>query len=318
MRRLYNPALVLFFLAPAIGELLSGSAPPLQFFNPPSFVILTVLYGGSAVLVRELTMRWNKGWITILVLGLAFGILNEGVIAKSFFDPHWKDLGPLAGYGRVFDVNWVWTVQLLIYHAVISIAIPIALTNLLFPSKQNQVWLSKKMFAVVLIALIIDSLFGFLFINQYQPNPFVFPLFVVEMFLLIVVAKFLPKQLTPPLHSQPKAAKWFFILGFLFNVFLFFMTDALAQNRISPLVNIFAILGINFIFALLFVKLSGNGYALGDRQKWGFIAGVLSLFILLSFVHETLGGRIGMSVVGVFFAILLFWLYKKIKKRSQL
>ena len=37
------PALVLFFLSPAIGELLSGSAPPVEFFNPVLFVVLCAL-----------------------------------------------------------------------------------------------------------------------------------------------------------------------------------------------------------------------------------------------------------------------------------
>jgi len=51
------PAFVLFFLAPAIGELLSGSAPPVEFFNPFALVILPALYGSGAVLVREYSLR---------------------------------------------------------------------------------------------------------------------------------------------------------------------------------------------------------------------------------------------------------------------
>ena len=61
MRKL-PPALVLFFLAPVIGELLSGSAPPIEFFNPFSLIILPALYGSGALLVRELTLRWKKRW----------------------------------------------------------------------------------------------------------------------------------------------------------------------------------------------------------------------------------------------------------------
>ncbi len=87
---------VLFFLAPAIGELLSGSAPPVKFFNPAGFVALTVMYGAGAILARELTVRWQKGWPTILALGAAFGIVNEGLAAKSFFDPNWVDVGHIS------------------------------------------------------------------------------------------------------------------------------------------------------------------------------------------------------------------------------
>ena len=64
------PAIILFFLAPAIGELLSGSAPPVEFFNPIGFVILAALYGSGAILVRELTFRWRKGWLSLFLLWL--------------------------------------------------------------------------------------------------------------------------------------------------------------------------------------------------------------------------------------------------------
>jgi len=55
------PALVLFFLAPAIGELLSGSSPPAEFFTPFWLLILPALYGSGAVIARELKVRWRKG-----------------------------------------------------------------------------------------------------------------------------------------------------------------------------------------------------------------------------------------------------------------
>jgi len=39
----FPPALILFFLAPAIAELLSGSAPPAEFFNPVRITALILL-----------------------------------------------------------------------------------------------------------------------------------------------------------------------------------------------------------------------------------------------------------------------------------
>ncbi len=57
MRKLRSPAIVLFFLSPAIGELLSGSSPPKEFFNPVTLLLLALLYGSGAILCRELTLR---------------------------------------------------------------------------------------------------------------------------------------------------------------------------------------------------------------------------------------------------------------------
>ncbi|MCD6244170.1 MAG: hypothetical protein J7J65_02910 [Candidatus Korarchaeota archaeon] len=51
----------------------------------------------------------------------AYGIVEEGVMTRSFFCPTWPDLGILAEYGRWIGVNWVWAIQLTIFHAVFSI-----------------------------------------------------------------------------------------------------------------------------------------------------------------------------------------------------
>ena len=117
-----SPALVLFLLVPAIAELLLGSAPPAEFFNPISFLLLASLYGSGAIIVRELKIRWNKGYVSLFVLGAAYGIIEEGLMVKSFFDPKWMDLGILGIYGRWQGVNWVWVEWLTIYHAIFSIA----------------------------------------------------------------------------------------------------------------------------------------------------------------------------------------------------
>lgn len=302
-----SPALVLFFMSPLIGELLSGSAPPLQFFNPSSFLILTILYGGSAVIIREIVFRWKKGWLSILILGLAFGILNEGVIAKSFFDPAWKDLGPLSEYGRALGVNWVWVTDLLIYHAIISISIPIALTNLLFPQKLNEPWLGNKTLFLLILALVLNSLFGYSFINQYQPSPLAFTIFVFLMFSLIILAKLLPQGSLVQSTQSTSFTKRFYFLGFLFNVVLFFISDGLAANHILPLLNVVIVLGINIFLVFLFLKFSQS--LPSTKQQFNFIAGALSFYILLSFIHEA-SGRTGMSIVGILFTVFLILLYR--------
>lgn len=86
--RPYHPALALFLLLPMIGKLLSGSSPPLEFLNPFAFLFMAGLYGSGAVIIRDLAFRWEKGWTSVLVMGVAHGIIEEGLEVKSFFDPH--------------------------------------------------------------------------------------------------------------------------------------------------------------------------------------------------------------------------------------
>jgi len=62
MHKVFTPAIILYFLAPATRELLSGSVPPMEFFNPFGLIVLPALYGAGALLVRAARVRWTKGW----------------------------------------------------------------------------------------------------------------------------------------------------------------------------------------------------------------------------------------------------------------
>jgi len=119
-----------------------------------------MLYGTGAVVIREITRRWEKGWVSILLMGMAYGIFEEGIIVRSFFDPGWQDLGQLAFYGRWIGVNWIWSIALTIFHAVVSILIPIAITELLFPEKKDMLWLSKRELIIAIIIFLINVLPG--------------------------------------------------------------------------------------------------------------------------------------------------------------
>ncbi|NOY99258.1 MAG: hypothetical protein GXP40_08670 [Chloroflexi bacterium] len=138
------PALALFLIAPAFGELFSGSAPLNEYINPITFVILSLLYGCGAIIIRELVIRWNKGWPSLLLLGFAYGIYEEGLVVRSFFDPNWMDLGRLGVYGRLAGVNWVWAEHLTIYHALISIAASIVFVEMLYPERRSESWVASK------------------------------------------------------------------------------------------------------------------------------------------------------------------------------
>ena len=139
-----NPALTLFIIAPIFGELFSGSSPLNEFINPLSFIILAMLYGCGAILVREFTIRWSKGWSSLLLLGFAYGIFEEGLMVRSFFDPNWMDLGNLGIYGRYAGVNWVWSYHLTIFHALVSIAASIVFVEILYPDCRKQSWVPSR------------------------------------------------------------------------------------------------------------------------------------------------------------------------------
>ncbi len=160
-RRRWPAALTLLLLAPVIPEMLTGSTPPLQFINPFSLILEVTLYGCGAILVRELVRRRGFGWRNVLLLGMAYGILEEGLVLTSWFNPYWGDLGKLSTYGRLFETSWVWATELTLFHSVVSITIPIMLAEVLFPKIASRPWLGKRGLRVTTVLLVLTSLFQF-------------------------------------------------------------------------------------------------------------------------------------------------------------
>src|SRR5262245_38659090 len=99
MRRLL-PAVVLVGMAFLVAELLPGSAPITQ---PLLWPFLLLIYGPGALLIRESVRRLDRGWASILLLGAAYGLVEEGLALQSLFNP---SLNSAADWGaRVFGVN---------------------------------------------------------------------------------------------------------------------------------------------------------------------------------------------------------------------
>jgi hypothetical protein len=191
------PALVLFLLSPIIGELLSGSSPPSEFFTPFGFTIMALLYGGGALTVRELKIRWEKGVGSLLLLGAAYGILEEGLMVASFFNPLWPDLGILGVFGRWLGVNWVWAVELTAYHAIVSITVPIILVELIYPNYKAESWIRGAWAKIVPLSLGAIVIIGFILFGLFQsywpPVP-QYLLMLLLTILFVVLAHKLPSD----------------------------------------------------------------------------------------------------------------------------
>jgi len=127
-----HPILLLLLFSPGIPEYLSGSsALNAIILNPVWFVLGIVanlgLYGPGVMLIREAKVRWHKGWGTVLLLGAAYGILEEGIALSTLFNPAAGPVGQLGYYGHWFGVNWIWMGGILTVHMLFSISIPILL-----------------------------------------------------------------------------------------------------------------------------------------------------------------------------------------------
>lgn len=130
-------ALVLVVLAPLVAEVALGSTPISMIW----LVLLWLPIYSGTLFIRELARRRGAGWPGILLLGVAFGVVEEGIGVQALSSPtlyHAADWAP-----RVLGVNSAYAELNLPYHAVFSVAVPILLTELLFPASRTRPYLGR-------------------------------------------------------------------------------------------------------------------------------------------------------------------------------
>lgn len=167
--------IALLLLPPITAELLTGSTPILNFFDLFTLVMLISSYGCGALLLRELSVKWQTQW-SLFFLGCAMGVLIEGVAVQSFFNPNWVDLGPLKSYGSWLGVQWIWTIKLIFFHAFFSVILPIVFVHYRWPGVANVRLLKRRGLAIASIFFLsITALMSLLFwknsLAQYQFSP---------------------------------------------------------------------------------------------------------------------------------------------------
>jgi hypothetical protein len=311
---------VLFLLAPALAEMLTGSAPPVEFLNPASFAIMTVLYGSGAILIRELRVRWKKGyWPTVFILGAAYGIIEEGLTCKSFFNPEWQDLGILGTYGRWAGVNWVWSLDLTVFHTVFSITIPIFIVELLFPEQREARWLGRLGMTAFWLLLVAITVFGFLAFPYYPSFLHVLPTIGVVAALFL-----LARSLPAPQPTQKQGwLLWpicFTMVGFGVTVF-FFVAHWILPELGLPVWLTMTVTILWLIATVWAVRAMSRGGSWNDKHKLALITGALLFWTLLAPLQEMdpkrLDDTAGLTVVAFLVLLLLVWLRGKVRRRIR-
>lgn len=316
-RTLFGPVIALLLLSPITAELLTASSPPLSFFNPFGLLVLIGLYGSGAIIVREHTRKWGKGWTSLVLLGVAYGIIEEGLTAKSFFDPHWVDLAVFGVYGRWLGVNWVWSEWLTIFHATISITVPIILAELMFYKDKDVRWLSNRALVIFEIIFVAVVIFGFFMLSSFYPNVVQITGCLVAIAILVYIAK--RRAHKPPARQSSKRPLTYFAFSAL--VMLSFFVIFYAGPNFIPLPIIDMLIGTSaaFIFWRIYAKWGASG--LSDMQKFGIASGLLALWIALTPIQEknlsNPDNPAGMIYVGLAFLVCLILLGRWVYKRSK-
>jgi len=317
--RVWPAILTLYLLAPITGELLSLNTPPLTFLlNPGTFIFEPALYGSGALLIREIARRRGLGWPGILLLGAAYGVVEEGVFIQTWFIPSGVDT-----YGRAFSVNWVWAMGLTVFHAVFSIAIPILLTESIFPQVADRPWLGRAgrwlfgvwfgftvVFGAVAYGFFLHRSVGY----SHPPGAYVVAIVAALAFALAGLrmrpAKPVALAATPPATPIPAPSPrrppglWALrIVGFFGTVAYLAAFYGLGAWRVPAPLVIVALAGVVALVAWRVVRWSARrGW--GAPQRLALGSGALAVWLAITPV----AWATGLPLVGLAFLALLIWL----------
>jgi hypothetical protein len=314
------PVLALLLLAPAIPELLTGSTHITELFYAPlyfglGFVGLIGLYGGGALLIREFVVYFQKGWASVLLLGAAYGIVEEGLAVHTFFEPGGRPpVNNLGFYGHAFGVNWLWALGLASFHALYSIALPILLTQLWFPEVKRARWLDRGAVAAVAIAyVLVVTLFAFS--TGYGPSPALLVLFLGILAVLVVLALWVPTELLSVGPGPSRIGRWGLALdgAVFFAAWTFMLLLAASGDRVPAWAAGLALVLV--CLGALYVILRRVGSDGLDRSKFYFATGMLGILFAWDVLVEF--SVPGILLVTAIFVYLLYRLHRTLRARES-
>ena len=319
-----RPILVLLFFSPGLIEYLSGSSPlALVALNPTFFVFQLLinvgLYGPGVLLIREAMIRWMKGWATVLLLGVAYGILEEGVALSTMFN---SLSGPAASaglgtYGHFVGVDWVWALQISIVHALFSISIPIMLLGLALPETRGRSLLTGRGIMLALGVWGVEIPLLILLVRQWSGFFAGLPLILGSLgviAILVLAARAAPKDIIVPKTTLPNARTVvFFAVGLAFPLAVTLGADLPRAIGLPPLFAMGVMLGVGALWLWWVLRNIGT-----EHNETALLALVGGLYTIIMF-----GGvqsQIGLPIIlagDAAFVLFLLNLWRRCSRDSN-
>ncbi len=311
-------------------ELYSGSTPPINYFTPLTIFFFIITYGLPFVLIRELKIRWKLTWQYIFLFPI-MGIFIEGIFMQSFFNTAHEDLGILSDFGVLYNVQWPWSIYLIIMHGIFSVTYPLYIVDILFPKYRNKALLKPLTALISGLLILLLTLVQFMNIT-IGDNPMyakydihiIGTLICVGIIGLLILIAFLTRNIKLKrdlFHNRKRDHAY----SFLYLISLLLTTYFFAEIHL-----IFVLIG-QCILTVILIFFSFKYIYTSRRTKEDLLPiynGTTLYFSLLAIMQEN--GWItnpdpvkGMGIVGISFLILmvvmniLVFLRKKKQKKER-
>jgi hypothetical protein len=281
------------------------------------------IYGAGVLLIREAVARTGRGWPSIVILGLAYELAEDGLGLQALTSPHLYHAADWAP--QLFGFNVAYWALNVIYHIAFSVVIPIFITNLLFPAFKDRPYLKKgglvwvALFAIIGVGLLRVS------VPPGQDPGYTAPLAITLGCVVAIIAlavgalRFVPrKQVSAMSGYTVPSSRSLMLIGIAATVIVFGLMYPFGGAH-QPLFTHGAWAYIPIALGTLLAALTYRAIRQWARSKqWGtrralaLASGALvghTLFGLVA-AHLNAVDRIGLVVMLVVMAWFLYRLYR--------
>ncbi len=324
------PALTLLLLAPIIAEVLLGATRlSVLYVLIPEIMV----WGCGALIIREAVRRWQAGWTSMILLGLALALAEECVIQQTSLAPL-GGVAPAHVYGRFFGVNWVYLLALLVYECVWVVLVPVELTELIFPARHHRPWLRKRGLIISGIIFVLGSYIAWFawtqrarpmvfHVPKYQP-PLLDILLALGAIVLVVLAAFRVRGSHGPEPQSARSAPrpWLAGLATFLLALPCFAVIGLAYGAAARLPFWVAMVGgiAWAALSLLLIRRWASSVGWREMHRFVLVFGAMLASMAAGFVIF-IGGAllidwIGKAVLNVIAVVLMILFARRLRMRA--
>lgn len=255
----FLPALALVAFTTFFVEFVVGRSI-VSFLDPGTFIFLFVGYGLVILVLRELAVKHKLGISGILLWGVAYGIINEGLLAKTMIRSVDLPVNLYDQYGVIFGISWPWSAAIALWHAFAAVLFPILFVHALFPKHKDEQWLSTA--TTHIIGGILAVLLCIVFLADEPVKGM--PRQLIAFLIIIASLAILGYLSKGSIAQEPVKRRWGLLL-FGFSVIIPFWALALIARAKFPVVVFLSV----FAAVILFY-----GWVM-RKNRWDALPGLL-------------------------------------------
>ncbi|WP_457557893.1 hypothetical protein [Candidatus Harpocratesius sp.] len=302
--------ITVLLMGPFFGEAVSMTTPLFKMILPWILIPLICLYGIGLLIIHEIRVSKNLSTLSVIILGAIYGILEEGLSLRSFFNPDFG-IDPLNVYGRVWGINLVWAISVTIYHVVMSIWVPLTILDIFFPEYRDRPIIESKKWKIIVVILYFLSLIMFYLINKYNPPLIPYLLTVLLTVVLFIIALKLPSLKSSTSQPLQTSLIWLYFSGII-GFFLWAFSSYIFPTINVPWLFSFILLALTPLLIVILVR--GRNKVWEQKQKLVLSFGIITpMLILFPFLSDFLQ----QGIVSIIAVIILLKAYKNLNKEKN-